>query len=228
MDRPGVAAKAIQDHPLFQKGEKIGFFSLADYRNDLKDSRVKANFFSYPYRWIPETDYFGYYPENRNSTGTVLARFPEGAPAISLHKFGKGEILLFWGTPDYRTGKLAGFLRRALKWAGGADLPPVDGLAALEGTSPKLKRFYAALYTEKPGSYRHLFRNIPGGGFWYLDEMISGRKLGVYSDQELKSKGLQLDFLHGGSPLQLIRMIPVSSAEGMNWMGKYRVPDTLK
>ena len=228
MDRPGVAAEAIQDHPLFQKGEKIGFFSLADYRNDLKDSRVKANFFSYPYRWIPETDYFGYYPENRNSTGTVLARFPEGAPAISLHKFGKGEILLFWGTPDYRTGKLAGFLRRALKWAGGADVPPVDGLAALEGTSPKLKRFYAALYTEKPGSYRHLFRNIPGGGFWYLDEMISGRKLGVYSDQELKSKGLQLDFLHGGSPLQLIRMIPVFSAEGMNWMGKYRVPDTLK
>ena len=76
--------------------------------------------------------------------------------------------------------------------------------------------------------YVQVFRNIPGGGFWYLDEMISGRKLGVYSDQELKSKGLQLDFLHGGSPLQLIRMIPVSSAEGMNWMTRIEIEDFIR
>ncbi len=224
LDRAGITAVTVQDHPLFKKGEEISFFSLADYRNDLKDPSVKANFFSYPYRWIPETDYFGYYPENRNITGTVLARFPEGAPAVSIHKYGKGEILLFWGTPDYRRGKLSGFLRRALKWAGGTEPPAVDGLGSLEGISPKLNRFYAALYTEQPGSYQHLFRGIPDG-FWYLDEMISGRKLGVYSAQKLKSKGLRLEFLHGGSPLQLIRMIPVSSASGNNWMGKYHIPE---
>ena len=223
--RRDIAAVAIADDPLFAKGDEVPFFSLADLQADLQSDTVKKAFWKYPYRWIPQTDYFGHYPDNKQTNGAVLAKFADGGVAMSRHKVGSGEVIVFWGTPDVRDGKLAGLMARATVWADavsprfGSPIP-----RTIEGHSDKLKRHYALLYQETAGTYTQKLITVPDGK-WFLDDMVSGQKLGLYTGQELREKGLEVTYVEGYSPLKIIRMLP----KGQNkprWLEKYRkLPD---
>lgn len=220
-DRSNTTAVATADNPLFGKGDSVPFFSLADLQADLQSDTIKKAFWKYPYRWIPQTDYFGHYPDNKQTNGAALAKFADGGVALSLHRVGQGEVLVFWGTPDIRDGKLAGLMTKATVWAdavsprAGSPIP-----RTIEGHSAKLKRHYALLYQDTPGTYTQKLNTVPDGE-WFLDDMVSGQKLGLYTGQELRENGLELTFVEGYSPLKVIRMLP----KGQNkptWLETYR------
>jgi len=92
----------------------------------------------------------------------------------------------------------------------------------LEMQSAELGRHYAVLYQETKGSYRQRLPQTPDGQ-WFLDDLITGQRLGVYSGQELRETGLDVTFLQGYSPLKIIRMMPVGQT-GADWLNKYRAP----
>jgi hypothetical protein len=215
------------DNPLFAKGSKVEFFTLADLHQDIRTDHVKKNFWEYPYRWIPETDYFGYYPENKKVNGEVLARFASGGVAMSLHKVGKGKVIVFWGTPDMSRKKLKGMMAKAAKWAGVTN-PRLNSPIPLttEGHSDLLKRHYALLYQETPGSYTQKLLSVPDGEF-FVDDMVSDQKLGVFTGKELRETGVPVVFTEGYSPLKIIRMIPMKQMN-TRWERKYRVPPEKK
>jgi hypothetical protein len=221
--RRKVLAEVSADNPLFAKGDNVSFFTLAELQSDLQSPAVKKDFWKYPYRWIPQTDYFGYYAENKRTNGTVLARFAEGGVALSSHKVGKGEVIVFWGTPDLRGGKLKGLMAKATVWADavsprfGSPIP-----RTLEGHSDKLERHYALLYQETPGTYTQKLSTVPDGT-WFLDDMVSQQKLGAWTGKELREKGLTVTFVEGCSPLKAIRMMPVRQMRA-KWPANYRQP----
>ncbi len=219
--RTEVAATVTADNPLFATGDKLSFFTLAELRRDLQSDAVKKDFWKYPYRWIPQTDYFGFYPDNRQTGGTVLARFAEGGTALSRHRVGEGEVMVFWGTPDLRGDRLKGMMAQAAGWAGAAS--PRRGSPiphTLEGHSDKLKRHYALLYQENAGTYTQKLATVPDGD-WFLDDLISSQKLGLYTGRELRENGLALTFAEGYSPLKVIRMIPAGK-NAADWSQRYR------
>lgn len=227
-DRLAVVAVAATGNPLFPVNAPVPFFSLADLQADLQSDGVKKDFWKYPYRWIPQTDYFGHYPDNKQTNGEVLATFAGGGVAMSLHKVGRGEVIVFWGTPDMRDDKLKGLMQRAAVWADavsprhGSPIPNT-----IEGHSDKLNRHYALLYQETVGTYTQKLITVPDGE-WFLDDMVSGQKLGLYTGQELRENGLELTFVGGYSPLKVIRMLP-KGQDKPGWVEKYRtIPEGAK
>lgn len=222
-NKTGVVAQVNETNPLFKQGDKLPFFTLADLQKDLQSDSIKKDFWKYPYRWIPQTDYFGFYPENKTTNGKILARFPDGGVAMSLHQVGKGEVIVFWGIPDMRDDKLKGMMAKAGEWADaisprrGSPIP-----RTLEAHSDMLKRHYALLYQETPGTYTQKLSTVPDGK-WFLDDMVSGQKLGTYNGEELRSQGLAVTFVEGYSPLKIIRMMPLDQMQA-KWLGKYREP----
>ncbi|HEY3378631.1 MAG TPA: beta-galactosidase [Armatimonadota bacterium] len=222
-DQAGVAATVSADNPLFTQGAKVAFFTLADMQRDLQSDEVRKSFWAWPYRWIPQTDYFGFYGENMTTNGRVLARFPSGAVAISQHQVGKGEVIVFWGTPDYKPALLQGMMARAAAWAGVVDPSKGNPIPQmLEGDSAKLGRHYVLLYQETPGAYRQMLANTPDGQ-WFVDDMVSDQKLGVFTGKELREQGMAITYAEGYSPLKILRMIPVKSIDA-DWKTKYRMP----
>ncbi|HEY3332541.1 MAG TPA: beta-galactosidase [Capsulimonadaceae bacterium] len=221
----GVAATQTGASPLFAASEKLAFFTRADLQRDLQSEEVRKSFWAWPYRWIPQTDYFGYYRDNKTTNGDVLSRFPSGAVAVSLHKVGKGEVLVFWGCPDFRQSRMKGFMTRVAAWAGVTD-PNADNPLPqmLEGDSPSLGRHYAMIYSDNPGSYTQKMPATPDGR-WFIDEMVSDQKLGTYTGKEVREKGLPVDYIKGYSPLKIYRMIPAAKMQS-EWRDKYRMPDT--
>ncbi len=223
-----VEAKAVADGPLFAKDAKLKFFTLGQMRREVADPKLLGNFFDWPFKWISETDYFGYYKDNRVSDGTELARFTSGATAVSLHKVGKGEVIVFWGIPNYRPDYYRGMMVRAAEWAGvhdprrGSPIPH-----ALEARSESLKRNYALFYQEVPGEYTQKLTATPDGEF-FLDELVSDQKLGVFTGKELRENGLPLRFEKGYSPLKVIRMLPKSQAGDWGSWNMFRMPEVQK
>ncbi len=212
-----VRATVIAENPLFTKPAEVKFFTLADMRRDLADPVTQKAFYSSPYRWLPETDYFGYYRDNTNVNGEVLARFASGGVALSRHQVGKGEVIVFWGTPDFRPECLPGMMSRAADWAGvvnprkGSPIP-----YTLEAQSETLNRHYALMYQITPGTYTQRLPMAPDGDM-FIDDMVSDQRLGTYTGKELREKGLEVSFIKGCSPLKVIRMIPLK-------MMKHRPP----
>jgi hypothetical protein len=222
----GVVAEAIAENPLFANGAKVTFFTQADMKVAMQSPEVRDNYMTWPYRWIPETDYFGYYKDNLTTNGRVLARFPSGAVALSLHQVGLGAVLVFWGTPDYTPEQLKGMMAKAASWANihssrlDSPVPYTQ-----EGDSASLHRHYAMMYQETAGEYQQRLPLTPDGN-WFLDDLVSGQRLGTYTGKELREQGLPVSFEKGYSPLKIIRMIPVDQASwgGIEWLGKYRQP----
>lgn len=215
-----IAAKATAGNPLFDKGKQIDFQTVSRMRKQLKSKEVIANFWQYPYRWIPETNYFGYYPGHQPG-GKVLAKFADGGTAMSSHKVGKGEVIVFWGTPDISGNKVKGMMKRASDWAG-VNNPLADAEIArfTELTNEKRKRHYGLFYTEdKFGKFRVKFPNCPDGDF-FCDEMICDFKIGRYSGKVLREKGIELEWVKGASPLKLVRIIPAKEAD-KSWVGSF-------
>jgi hypothetical protein len=219
-----VEAKAVADGPLFAKDASLKFFTLGQMRREVSDPKLLGRFFDWPFKWISETDYFGYYKENRVADGTELARFASGATAVSLLKVGNGEVIVFWGIPNYRPDYYRGMMVRAAAWAGvndprrGSPIPH-----ALEARSESLKRNYALFYQDKPGEYTQKLTATPDGEF-FLDELVSDEKLGVYTGKELRENGLPLKFEKGFSPLKVIRLLPKSQASDWGSWNLFRMP----
>ena len=223
MNEAGVDAGLVGDNALFEKGRKIRFYSQADMRQDLADPKVQKTFWTWPYRWLPQSDYFGYFKDNRETNGKVLARFASGAVAVSVHAVGRGEVLVFWGTPDMRPESLAGLMSRAADWAG-VENPrrgsPIANL--LEARNADLGRYYALMYQIHPGSYRMKLPQAPDGK-WFVDDMVDGFKFGLYTGAELREQGIDLGFVKGASPLKILRLVPDGQLTPP-WNDFYRKP----
>lgn len=218
-----VRAAVTGDSPLFGRGETLRFFTMDNLRQDpQRDEQVRKQFFKWPYRWIPETDYFGWYRGHEVKDGAVLARFTDGGTAVSRHAVGKGEVVVFWGIPDYSPARLPDFMRRATQWAGVVDARQDNPIPLmLEGKNTALKRHYVILWQEKPGPYVQHVPNVPDGT-WFIDELVADEKLGAYTGKELRGTGLPVAFHPGQSPLKVLRL----SQPAAGWMKKFRQPPT--
>ncbi len=214
----GVAAVVL---PTFQKAlerETIPFYSQADMRREIQDPGIGEDFHRWPYCWLPQSDYFGYFRDNRIKSGEVLARFPDGGVAFSRHPVGKGTALVFWGTPDMTPERAEGFLGAIAKMSGVTN--PQAGNAIpymLEGKHQKLNRHYALLYQDTPGTYRQKLPNTPDGD-WFIDDMVSSQRLGTFSGSDLRENGIEVTFQEGVSPLKVLRL---NQPEKVRWQNRY-------
>lgn len=216
-----VAAKVDAPNPLLDANASVRFFTTDQMRADMANPEIQRSFLKWPYRWIPVTDYFGYYGDHKPA-GDVWAKFPSGGAAVTRHQVDKGEVVVFWGTPDFKSGYLKGLMARALAWAG-IENPrmgnPIPYL--LELRSEKLDRYYAILYHETPGTYHMKLPSIPDRkGGWALEELVSDQKMGLYSTAELRDTGLDISYYPGYSPLKIIRIRPATQTPG-GWESKY-------
>ena len=155
----------------------------------------------------------------------MIARFADGGAAVSRHRFGKGEVIVFWGTPEINDGNLRGFIG-SLAEAKGVRNPqkncPVPH--TLEGFNRRLGRHYLLTYKVEPGAAT-LKAPAVADGEYFVDDMVSGQRLGRYTGAELREKGIALVWHVGYSPLKYIRMIPVSAAgfdRVADWSRKFR------
>lgn len=221
----GVSAIAAKSSDgVFSSGESIRFFSLADLKKDLQSDEIhrRENFWRYPYRWLPLTDYFGYYPASTGSGGQVLARFKNGSAAVTLHHSGKGEVLVFWGLPDYKPDNMPGVMARLAKWAGAAESVSDNPLSRMrEGENTKLNRHYALIYNDRPGTFRQKITFLPDGE-WFVDDMVSDQRLGRVSGNNAREIGVELKFDPTFSPLKVLRFIPTEkNLSQTKWPQKY-------
>jgi hypothetical protein len=219
-DELDLSATVSAENPFFAKDSKLAFYSLAQLQRDGQSPEVREKFWLWPYRWIPQTDYFGRFKGVKADDGQALARFPDGGVALSSHKLGKGEILVFWGTPD--VAKLDGFMAKAAAWASVANPNAGNRIPyMLEGDSAVLKRHYALLYQETAGDYVQVVPNTPDGDY-FLDDIVSGERLGRFKGDYLRKTGLKLSYRDGESPLKIVRMMPASQVNA-KWLDKYGV-----
>lgn len=198
--------------------DSIPFYSQKDMKRELQDPKIGADFHRWPYRWLPQSDYFGYFKGNTTDSGEVIARFPDGGVAMSRHKAGKGAVVVFWGTPDMTPARLQGLLGKLVENAGVTT--PQAGNAIpymLEGKHRDLPRHYALLFQQTPGTYQQKLPNAPDGD-WFIDDMVSSQRLGTFNGKELREKGLSVTYLPGMSPLKVLRIYQPAEAK---WQAKY-------
>ena len=150
----------------------------------------------------------------------MLATFPDGGAALSRHKCGAGEILVFWGTPDIGGGNLAGMVKSAAETWAGIENPLANGDVShwLEGRNETLGRHYLLIYEERPGHHSLPVPNIPDG-IYFLDDAVSGQRLGLVDGAAARADGVVVEWHEGFSPLKFLRFIPIGKATG--WFGKY-------
>jgi len=202
----------------------IPFYSLAKQEAEKSGGTLKLpeNFQKWPYRFIPATDYFGSFHGDKTTSGEVLARFADGSIAVTLHKVGKGEVLVLWGTPDIQSPVTQQFMREIVRWAGISQDEEVDPIPFMvEADNPKLGRHYALLFQEEPGNYQ---KKIPlvGDGEWFVDDIVTDERMGIFSGKEMREQGLALVYGKGFSPLKVLRMSPVSEgSKKTRWHTKY-------
>ena len=205
-----IAARALPGDPLFGDGRAIPFQTLSRLRRELHDPAVAADFNHYPYRWLPETDYFGAYTGEHPAGGEVLAEFPGGGAAATLHRCGAGRAIVFWGLPSLTGGALRGLVASAARLAG-VEPPDAEVPDAFEMHNDALGRHYGVFYREEGrGLARVRFPSCPDGAY-YADEMLADRKLGLVDGRALREEGLLLDWPPGESPLKAVRLIPANA-----------------
>ncbi|WPJ96697.1 alpha-amylase family protein [Coraliomargarita algicola] len=215
--------------PAFQEAlgrENIAFYTQDDMRRELESDEIAAHFTQWPYRWIPESDYFGYFAHNDIKAGEILAHFPDGGVALSKHQVGKGNVLVFWGTPDTTPKRNDNLLGKLSSWLGVTN-PQADNPIPymLEGEHLEMDRNYALLYQPEPGTYQQNLPNLPDGK-WFVDELNSGDRLGYFDGATLRQSGIELDFEPKESPLKILRFIPAEKMGSSNWLKRY--PDYTK
>ena len=216
-----VRATAAKESDLFPEGFSFPVETSDRQRAQLLDPAVQGEFWKYRWRFIPETDYFGYHPGVK-AGGEVLASFSDGGDAVTRHRFGKGEVVVFWGVPDICGENMKGFMKRAARWAGVDNpLERRELRYCLEGRNAALGRHYLLAWQEKPGSYRVTAPNCPDGTF-FMDDPISCERLGTVDGKELREKGVRVEWSAGRSPLRFLRLIPRRVLDARcDWAGKY-------
>lgn len=215
-----VVSKVEPNQSLIPGKKEIPFFSQADMSRQIKDPSIGAKFWKWPYRWIPQADYFGRYPGHKASDGETIARFADGGSAISLHTAGKGRVVVLWGTPDSGVPELTGLMGDIARAAGVTN--PREGNPIplmLEAQRPDLKRHYCLLFSETKGSMVQKIPNVPDGDY-FIDDMVTGQRLGTFSGASLRTEGMPLTYAEGYSPLKILRMIPSKSIDA-KWLDKY-------
>ena len=218
----GIKGKVVNESPFFAKGDAVPFYTLADLKNETQAPDMKKRFYQWPYRWLPQTDYFRIYPGHKVTDGKVIATFPDGGAAVSLHKHGKGEVLVFWGMPDYTPERMKGFMQKVADWAGVVNKRKGNPVPlTMEGNHAVLKRHYAIMYQDTPGDYRQKLPEVPKGTY-FIDDLVTGQRFGVFKSEELRN-GVTWTWYKGMSPLKVLRMIPVKEM-GSRWTKEYRMP----
>ncbi|WP_269522712.1 beta-galactosidase [Coraliomargarita parva] len=221
MNDADVAAKIQSPNWLGDNQAGLPFFSQKDLRSALKREDLHEFYWSWPYRFIPETDYFGYYKGNKDVGGLTLATFPDGGVAASLHTVGKGQVLVFWGTPEMEPELQKGLMASIAKKAGVTN-PKMDNPIPymLEGIDASKDRFYTFIYEEQAGSYKQKIPNVPDGE-WFVDDMVADARLGSYDGQSIRESGMNLEFRSESSPLKILRFIRPKQMGNAKWIEKY-------
>jgi hypothetical protein len=233
-DRTGtnITATVDTENPVFPVGEKLAFYTTEQQKAESQSDIVKTMdaFGKWPYKWLPVSDYFGVFSGNMTTNGQVIARFANGAVAASLHQVGRGEVLVLWGTPDYKPELYAGFMTKVAEWAGAAapaganPMPFMFELSPMDGRM----RHYAVIYEKNAGTYTQRIPSVPDGTYW-VDDMVTDRRFGTYTAEELRDKGLEITIDDTTSPLRIVRFINLKdSITGNQWREKYRLPEPGK
>lgn len=199
-------AVAGADNPLMEEGRRFGFQTLTRLDRELHDEKVMSDFWRYPYKWIPQTDYFGCYPHEHPNGKTVATFASTGGTAMSVHRAGRGEVVVYWGLPSMSFDDLKGTIAAAARWAGIRQKPaPVPDF--FEMSNPKANRHYGFFFRECAyGEKTVVFPTCPDGTY-FADEMVTQRKLGLFTGSDLREKGVSLVWEKGLSPLRAVRLI---------------------
>ncbi len=223
-----IRATCGEEAVLFEKGREIPFETGDRLHAQLLDPKVQKDYWKFRFRWLPETDYFGYFPKVETN-GRVLATFPDGGAALTLHKVGKGEVIVFWGIPDFDGDNVKGMMAAAAKWAGvgqaNVDCPVKR---VLEGENKSLDRHYLLVYEEKPGTYTIKAPHIPDGT-WFVDDPVSCQRIGRVDGETVRTKGITVTWTKGYSPLKYLRFLKFNKWFGHNGIDWYKnYPDESK
>ncbi len=222
----GIAATLDKGQKLFSGRETIPFFSQADMAAAIKDPKTAESFWSWPYRWVPEADYFGYFPNVRDTGGEILARFPDGGVAASIHNVGKGKAIVFWGTPSMDKGEMKGVMAQIAAAAGVTDLASLRPIPLmLEARYEALNRYYALIYHETPGNYVQPVSSVPDGD-WFVEEIVTGKRLGYFKGGDIRKTGVPLAFIREESPLKILRFTPREQMRIAPWDWKFTKEET--
>ncbi|MET0262776.1 MAG: beta-galactosidase, partial [Rariglobus sp.] len=217
----GVLSTLKPAQTLLPGRSTVPFVSQTDIAADMIRPEVAKNFWNWPYRWIPQSDYFGYYSGNTGVNGEVLATFPDGGAAISRHSVGKGTVIVFWGTASAKHEDMAGVMASIAKAAGVVDeRGPRPIPLMLQARRDDLDRHYAIIYNEKPGSYQQPISELPDGE-WFVDDMVTGRRYGLVDAAFARKEGIPLKFEDGESPLKVLRFITLANMGNTAWRQKY-------
>jgi len=201
-----TATISANTSPLTKGIKTLDFYSTEQQKKEARLPWKFEDFKQWPYRWLSESDYFGHYPGQSGSGGKILAKFADGGAALTLHEVGKGQVVIFWGTPDYREPGLEVLLKNAVAWAGVANKSSENPVPLMmEATNEKLKRHYAILWESRPGTYTQKIPFAPDGKL-LVEDLISEQRLGIFEGKALREKGLPLTFEFGYSPLKVLRM----------------------
>jgi len=224
----GLTAKVDADNPIFPIGEELPFYTTEQQQAESQGAAVEtmAKFWNWPYRWLPVSNYFGTFSANRATNGQVIARFANRAVAMSLHQVGDGEVLVLWGTPDYKPKHYKGFMAKVARWAGAVADEDANPMSFMFELSPMDKRLrhYAVIYGTEAGTYTQRIPNLPDGTY-YVDDMVTDRRFGTYTADEIRDQGLEITIDDNTSPLRIIRCINIrDTITGKSWRRKYRMP----
>ena len=221
INAPGPTARVTGESPFLAAGTDLKFYTQHDLRRELGDEEIGKDFWRWAYRWIPETDYFGYYRTKGSVGGKLLAAFPDGSAAASLHDVGKGRVLVFWGTPNMKLDQAKGMMARIAEAAGVVNSRAGNAISyALEADHKTMKRHYVLLYQETAGDYVQKMPGTPDG-VWFIDDMVSDHKYGLWKGDELRKQGMKVTYTNGDCPLKILRMIPEKQVQAP-WVEKYR------
>jgi len=141
---------------------------------------------------------------------TVEARFPDGAPAILRWNYGKGEVLLLGGTPEW--AQSSGLLRDIYHWAGGkrsitTNRPDVQANHLRKGDTHYiiLHRLTDSFRPQPPVLDRTQLHALPSiSALWSLPELADGKwTLEEISTDGRKSSVVDARQLAEGMPTDL-------------------------
>jgi len=201
-----VAKTDPSDEILLGGIASFSFYTSEQQHEEARRAWRYEDFKAWPYRWLPETNYFGHYVAQHPTRCKILARFPDGGAAISLHPIGKGQVMVFWGSPDYRDSNLRDLLRRTLTWAHAADDSSIGRIPLMiEAHDDAQDHHFALLWNQTSGIFRQNFPQLPDGK-WLLEDLVSDRRLGIFDGETLRQNGMSLVYEIGYSPLKVIRM----------------------
>jgi hypothetical protein len=222
----GVIATLKPGQTLLPGRSAVPFVTQTDIAEDMRRPEVAEKFWSWPYRWIPQSDYFGYYPGNTGVKGEVLATFPDGGAAITKHAVGKGTVVVFWGTASCKQEEMAGIMASFAKAAGVVDeRGPRPIPLMLQARRDDMDRHYAIIYNEKPGVYHQPISALPDGE-WFVDDMVTSRRYGLVNAEFARKEGIRLAFEDGASPLKVLRFIRRINMGRTVWVDKFGRLDT--